>query len=99
MVEWAQRYDLWILADEVYEDYVYRGEHCYARALAPERTYSVHSLSKASGMAGNRCGYVVRPADHMRQFPKAGHQHRKGRGGGAGGRGQRAATRRGTGVG
>jgi len=70
VVEWAQRYGLWILADEVYEDYVYRGEHCYARALAPERTYSVHSFSKAYGMAGNRCGYVVGPADHMRELRK-----------------------------
>lgn len=70
VVEWAQRHDLWILADEVYEDYVYRGEHCYARSLAPERTFSVHSFSKAYGMAGNRCGYVVGPAEAMRQLRK-----------------------------
>jgi N-succinyldiaminopimelate aminotransferase len=55
-----------VIADEVYEDYVYRGEHAYARALAPERTFSAHSFSKAYGMAGNRCGYVVGPAEPLR---------------------------------
>jgi aspartate/methionine/tyrosine aminotransferase len=61
LVAWAAREGLWIFADEVYEDYVYRGEHVYCRALAPERTLAAHSFSKAYGMAGNRCGYVVGP--------------------------------------
>lgn len=63
LVAWAREHDLWILADDVYEDYVYAGEHVYTRALAPERTISVHSFSKSYGMAGNRCGYLVGPAD------------------------------------
>jgi N-succinyldiaminopimelate aminotransferase len=67
---WAAERELWILADEVYEDYVYSGEHCYARACAPERTFSVHSFSKAYGMAGNRCGYVVGPIEVMGQLRK-----------------------------
>jgi N-succinyldiaminopimelate aminotransferase len=29
--------------------------------LAPERTIAVHSFSKAYGMAGNRCGWLVAP--------------------------------------
>ena len=70
LVEWARREGLWILADEVYEDYVYTGVHTYCRALAPERTFSVHSFSKAFGMAGNRCGYVVGPASVMREVRK-----------------------------
>ena len=60
---WATAEGLWIYADEVYEDYVYRGEHAYCRALAPERTLAAHSFSKAYGMAGNRCGYVVGPPE------------------------------------
>lgn len=67
---WARRHGLWLFADEVYEDYVYRGEHAYARAIAPERTFSVHSFSKAFGMAGNRCGYVVGPAGVMKELRK-----------------------------
>jgi N-succinyldiaminopimelate aminotransferase len=70
LCEWARRYDLWILSDEVYEDYVYEGQHSYARTRAPERTFSVHSFSKAFGMAGNRCGYVVGPQSVMMQLRK-----------------------------
>lgn len=70
VVRWAARHDLWVLADEVYEDYVFRGEHRYARPLAPERTFSAHSFSKAFGMAGNRCGYVVGPRDAMPSLRK-----------------------------
>jgi N-succinyldiaminopimelate aminotransferase len=63
LVAWAREHDLWIMADDVYEDYVYSGEHVYTRALAPERTISVHSFSKSYGMAGNRCGYLVGPEE------------------------------------
>jgi N-succinyldiaminopimelate aminotransferase len=70
VVRWARHHDLWVFADEVYEDYVYRGEHAYARAMDPKRTFSVHSFSKAFGMAGNRCGYVVGPEEVMGQLRK-----------------------------
>jgi N-succinyldiaminopimelate aminotransferase len=72
LVAWACREDLWILADEVYEDYVYGGEHTHTRPLAPERTFASHSFSKAYGMAGNRCGYVVGPASAMAEVHKLG---------------------------
>jgi N-succinyldiaminopimelate aminotransferase len=70
LVDWAARTGLWIVSDEVYEDYVYEGRHVYCRALASERTFSAHSFSKAFGMAGNRCGYVVGPAETMRELCK-----------------------------
>jgi aspartate/methionine/tyrosine aminotransferase len=72
LVEWAAREDLWIIADEVYEDYLFEGEHTYTRPLAPERTFAAHSFSKAYGMAGNRCGYVVGPAPAVRELRKIG---------------------------
>ena len=72
LAAWAQREDLWILADEVYEDYSYDAEHTYCRPLAPERTFAAHSFSKAYGMAGNRCGYIVGPAEAMPQLRKIG---------------------------
>lgn len=65
MVAFARRYDLWILADEVYEHYCWGGEHTYTRPLAPERTFSTHSFSKAYGMAGTRCGFTIGPASAM----------------------------------
>jgi N-succinyldiaminopimelate aminotransferase len=72
LIDWAVREDLWIIADEVYEDYVYTGEHTYCRPLAPEHVIACHSFSKAYGMAGNRCGYVIGPADAVEQFKKIG---------------------------
>jgi aspartate/methionine/tyrosine aminotransferase len=72
LAAWAERHDLWLLADEVYEDYVYAGDHTWCRPLAPRHTFAVHSFSKAYGMAGNRCGYVVGPAAAMPELRKLG---------------------------
>ena len=65
LVGWASERNLWILADEVYEAYMFDGQPTPARSFDPERTFSVHSFSKTFGMAGNRCGYVVGPADAL----------------------------------
>jgi N-succinyldiaminopimelate aminotransferase len=62
LAEVARRRDLWLLFDEVYEEYVYRGVHVPGLSLAPERSFAVYSFSKAYGMAGNRVGYVAGPA-------------------------------------
>lgn len=70
LVGWAEQNELWIVSDEVYEDYVYAGRHAYARQLAPDRTFSAYSFSKAYGMAGNRCGYVVGPERAMSALRK-----------------------------
>ena len=67
--------ELWIVADEVYEEYLFDGgsdAHTPTRPLAPERTFSCHSFSKAYGMAGNRAGYVVGPAETMPVLRKIG---------------------------
>jgi N-succinyldiaminopimelate aminotransferase len=61
IAELARRAYLWVVSDEVYEDYVYRGGHASFAAIAPERTVSVFSFSKAYGMAGNRVGYLSAP--------------------------------------
>jgi N-succinyldiaminopimelate aminotransferase len=70
IVELARRRDLWLVSDEVYEDYVYRGEHVSIGALAPERTISVFSFSKAYGMAGNRVGSLAGPRDIVAEIHK-----------------------------
>jgi N-succinyldiaminopimelate aminotransferase len=54
LAEWAASEGLWLLADEVYEDYVYRGEHVSIGCFAPERTLSVFSFSSAP-----TCGQVA----------------------------------------
>ena len=70
LAELARRRDLWLLSDEVYEDYVYRGEHVSVGTLAPERTLSVFSFSKAYGMAGNRAGYLAGPPEVVAEIHK-----------------------------
>lgn len=70
LVDLARRHDLWLFADEVYEDLRYAGEHVAARALAPERTLSFHSFSKSCGMAGNRVGWMVGPKVAMDEVRK-----------------------------
>ena len=62
LAEWTAQEGLWLLSDEVYEDYVYRGEHVSIGRFAPDRTLTAFSFSKAYGMAGNRTGYLVAPA-------------------------------------
>ncbi|HVS16063.1 MAG TPA: pyridoxal phosphate-dependent aminotransferase [Thermoanaerobaculia bacterium] len=72
MVAWATAHGLWVISDEVYEDYVFRGEHTPVLGLAPERTVAAYSFSKAYGMAGNRCGWVVAPVELLAAARKLG---------------------------
>jgi aspartate/methionine/tyrosine aminotransferase len=57
------KHGLWILADEVYEDYAYEAPHASIAALpgAAERTLTVFSFSKSYAQAGLRVGYVLGP--------------------------------------
>ncbi len=72
---WARRRGLWLIADEVFADFVYAGDGPgSALALAPERTFVLRSFSKSHGMAGNRCGWVVGPLPAMGEVAKASTQ-------------------------
>lgn len=71
VVRFAEANDLWIWADDVYEDLQFEGEHVATRALSPERTFSCHSFSKQAGMAGNRVGWIVGPRVGMDEVRKA----------------------------
>jgi N-succinyldiaminopimelate aminotransferase len=72
MAALARRYDLWIFSDEVYEEYVYRGEHVSMARFAPERTVSIYSFSKTYAMAGQRVGYVAGPERIVSEARKIG---------------------------
>jgi N-succinyldiaminopimelate aminotransferase len=63
VVEVARRHDLWILSDEVYEEYVYDAPHRSIATLpgAASRTITVFSFSKSYAQAGLRVGYAVGP--------------------------------------
>jgi aspartate/methionine/tyrosine aminotransferase len=59
----ARRRDLWVIADEVYADYVYAGEHRSIARLPgmAGRTVTAYSLSKSHALAGLRVGYIAGP--------------------------------------
>lgn len=59
LVDFAQRHDLYLLADEVYEQLIFEGEHYSPALLDPERTIGAYSFSKAYAMTGWRVGYTV----------------------------------------
>jgi len=65
IAEFARAHHLWIWSDEVYEDYAYTDRHVSIGEIAPERTLSVFSFSKAYGLAGYRCGYLAGPSAVM----------------------------------
>lgn len=61
LADLARRENLWLLSDEVYEDYAYDAPHVSLGCFAPERTFSAFSFSKAYAMAGDRIGYLHGP--------------------------------------
>jgi aspartate/methionine/tyrosine aminotransferase len=70
LLDWAERRGVWIFEDEVYEDYAYAGEHVSTLALASGRTVAAHSLSKAYGLAGARCGWLTGPEGAIDEIVK-----------------------------
>ena len=65
----AKDHDLYILSDEVYEDYVYEGEHwCFARFH--NDTIVVNSFSKSLAATGWRIGYVATSKEIVKQLSK-----------------------------
>jgi aspartate aminotransferase len=53
--------NLWVLADEAYEDFQWEGEHCSIGSLPGmyERTIALHTFSKTYAMTGLRLGYLA----------------------------------------
>ena len=53
--------NLWVLADEAYEDFQWEGEHCSIGSLPGmyDRTIALHTFSKTYAMTGLRLGYVA----------------------------------------
>ncbi|HVA24208.1 MAG TPA: pyridoxal phosphate-dependent aminotransferase [Chloroflexota bacterium] len=64
VAELAQRYDCWVLSDEIYSRILYEGEHVSIASLPGmrERTIVLDGFSKTYAMTGWRLGYGIMPA-------------------------------------
>ncbi|MGV9251413.1 pyridoxal phosphate-dependent aminotransferase [Streptomyces sp. NPDC003697] len=64
LVALARRHDLWLVADNAYENYDFSPDGFLDTATiagAHERTFSVHSCSKTYAMPGARVGHLIHP--------------------------------------
>ena len=62
LLDFAERHDLWIISDEVYEAFHYGADHVSIASLGGvDRIFSAFSLSKTYAMTGVRVGYLVTP--------------------------------------
>lgn len=62
----AEQFDLWVIADQVYDDLVLDGEHHPLLRIAPrirDRVLVVESFSKRFAMTGYRLGYACGPPE------------------------------------
>jgi len=69
----AQKYDTFVITDEVYEHIVYAPfKHTYFASLPNmfERTISCSSLSKTYSITGWRLGYIIAPANVIERAKK-----------------------------
>jgi aminotransferase len=73
----AERHDLLVISDEIYDRLVYGGHEHVAFSALPQmrdRTVLIGGFSKAYAMTGWRIGYVAAPADLMAGIAKV-HQY------------------------
>lgn len=71
IAKFAERHDLWVFADEAYEDFIWNGEEHFSIASLPgmfERTIAVYTFSKCFGASGLRVGYAVGAAPVMAEL-------------------------------
>jgi len=73
LVDFTYKNNIWLLSDEVYESFVYSGEHISPLEFSHvDNVIGVYSFSKSYNMTGLRVGYVVsRNEDVCRGLLKA----------------------------
>jgi len=71
--EIAEDYGLVIISDEVYEEFIYDGEHVSPASLTDD-VITINAVSKTYAMTGWRLGYVGAPSEYIEQMLKV-HQY------------------------
>ena len=61
LVRLAERHDLYLISDEIYDRLTYDAVHTCLGTLAPERTVLLGGFSKAHAMTGWRVGWICAP--------------------------------------
>ncbi|MBT3657716.1 MAG: aminotransferase class I/II-fold pyridoxal phosphate-dependent enzyme [Euryarchaeota archaeon] len=59
LLQFAQKHDLWLITDEVYDRIVFDGDHVSFMGCDDERVILVNSFSKTFAMTGWRIGYIL----------------------------------------
>jgi aspartate aminotransferase len=73
IAEIAEDHDITIISDEVYEYFIYEGEHC-SPARYTDNCITVNATSKSYAMTGWRLGYLGAPKEYVNQMIKV-HQY------------------------
>jgi len=76
IAEIAEKHDLLIFSDELYEDMLFEGEHVAIASLSDDlfrRTLTVFGFSKAFGIPGYRIAYLVTGGDFAASLKKRIH--------------------------
>lgn len=58
--------NLVVIADEIYSELVYEGQHTSIAEFIPEQTLILNGASKSHAMTGYRIGFIAGPADLMK---------------------------------
>jgi aspartate aminotransferase/aminotransferase len=70
LAEFARKYDLLIISDEIYNVLTYDGPAASPVTYAPERTLLLRGFGKSYGMTGWRMGYAAGPEAIIMQMAK-----------------------------
>ena len=72
IAELARKHDLWIVADEVYTDFVFDGEmhHIASQPAMYEHVVTLGSMSKSYAMSGWRLGWAIAPTEMVENMEK-----------------------------
>ena len=72
IVELVEKYDLFVLTDEIYSELTYTDKHVSIASFPgmKERTIYINGFSKSHAMTGWRLGYACGPAEIIKQMTK-----------------------------
>jgi arginine:pyruvate transaminase len=72
IAELARQHDLWVIADEVYVDFVFEGEFSHIASLPgmSDRAITLGSMSKSYAMSGWRVGWAIAPLELIANLEK-----------------------------